>query len=123
MPRVCSISTAPVLTLSPPCLTLSFLSTQVQPGTEKKNPKMKAAQTNMKQTNKQKNHVIVPPVLATYHLIIRVYFLPSFKDDEPALADEEGSSADRRTTDNRYKKNQQLPYSCHSSFGRRIDNG
>lgn len=104
MPRVCSISTAPVLTLSPPCLTLSFLSTQVQPGTEKKNPKMKAAQTNMKQTNKQKNHVIVPPVLATYHLIIRVYFLPSFKDDEPALAEEEGSSADRRTTDNRYKK-------------------
>lgn len=66
---------------------------------------MKAAETNMKQTNKQtKNHVIVPPVSATYHLIIRVYFLPSCKDDEPALVEEEGSSADRRTTDDRYKK-------------------
>lgn len=37
MPRVYSpfIFTAPVLTRSPPCPTLSFLSTQVQPGTGK----------------------------------------------------------------------------------------
>lgn len=40
------------------------------------------------------------------HLIIRVYVLSSFKDDEPVLAEEEGSSAaDSHTAEDRYKTN------------------
>lgn len=53
--------------------------------------------------------MLMPLVLAACHLIIRVYFLYSFKDDEPALAEEEGSSVDSHTTHNRYKI-QQLPH-------------
>lgn len=77
-----------------------------------KKTKNKNRDESMKQKNeaKKKKKVIFltmlfPPVLATFHLIIRVFFLPSFKDDEPGLAEEEGSPADSRTTNNRYKTN------------------
>lgn len=42
--------------------------------------------------------MLVPPA-STTNLIIRVYFLSSVKDDEPALAEEEGGSADSRATE------------------------
>ncbi len=48
--------------------------------------------------------MFVPPASATGCLIIRVYFLHSFKDNEPALAEEEGSSGESHTAENRYIK-------------------
>lgn len=67
--------TAPVPP-SLPCQTLSFLSTQVQPGT-KRETKMKAAAsgTNMKQPPPKKieKKMLMLPVLAVCHLIISLF--------------------------------------------------
>lgn len=47
--------------------------------------------------------MLVPPALTACHLIIRVCFLSSVKDDEPELAKEEGGSADSRAAENGYE--------------------
>lgn len=96
MPHVYSpfISTAPMLTRTPPCMAPSSLSTQVQPGTRKGN--------GLKQLILVwKNITHVPQVLTTCLLIIRVYFLFSSDADEPELA----KQVDSHTTENGYKTN------------------
>lgn len=62
-----------------------------------KKKKMKAAESNMKK--KIDSHVSASSLNS--HLIITVYFLSSFKDDEPVLAKEEGDSADVNATEDR----------------------
>lgn len=72
--------------------------------------------------------MLVPPASATRHSIMRVCFLCSVKNDEPELAEEEGSSADSPPTENRYETNnflhhdiarlaaEQIMANCHSVY-------
>ena len=80
---------------------------------------MKAAETNMKKKFPGSG-IFVPIASAICHLIMTVYFFPSVKEDEPALAKEERGSADSHTTEDRYKVNNSLIYVTGSLTGKQM---
>lgn len=53
-------------------------------------------------------------------MIIRVYFLSSFVDDAPVLAEEEADSANSHTTENGYKTNNFLIHVIAGLAGKEI---
>lgn len=97
-----SCFTAPLLTRSLLCPTLWFLSTPVHPGTSRRE-RWKPEKPEMQWHISSHSLNNMPSDNKSFCFFF--FFLSSFKNDEEALANQKGDSADDHPTENRYKTN------------------